>query len=130
MPTMPFIGVRISWLMFARNSDLVRAASKAPWDRSSLWRSAASAVRRALAFRRKVPPEPIGGFHAAHLGHLHVHEDQVELLAVQGFQRLAAVANVLDLMAQRPQDDPQRGPDHGIVIGQQDLQCPPCPTWA
>ena len=29
MPRTPFIGVRISWLMFARNSDLSRADSSA-----------------------------------------------------------------------------------------------------
>ena len=29
MPMMPFIGVRISWLMLARNSDLSRDASSA-----------------------------------------------------------------------------------------------------
>ena len=29
MPMMPFMGVRISWLMFARNSDLARVAASA-----------------------------------------------------------------------------------------------------
>ena len=31
MPMTPFIGVRISWLMLARNSDLSREASSAAW---------------------------------------------------------------------------------------------------
>ena len=38
MPMMPFIGVRISWLVLARNSDLARVAS------SSFWLRAMSAV--------------------------------------------------------------------------------------
>ena len=29
MPSTPFMGVRISWLMFARNSDLIRLAASA-----------------------------------------------------------------------------------------------------
>ena len=29
MPMTPFIGVRISWLMFARNCDLARLAASA-----------------------------------------------------------------------------------------------------
>ncbi len=29
MPMMPFIGVRISWLMFARKSDFARVAAMA-----------------------------------------------------------------------------------------------------
>ena len=40
MPRMPFIGVRISWLMFARNSLLARVAASAV---SLAFRSAASA---------------------------------------------------------------------------------------
>ena len=63
MPTMPFIGVRISWLIEARNSDLMRfadsAASRA-FSRSllsavssSLRRcSASSALRRSIAWSR------------------------------------------------------------------------------
>ena len=34
MPMMPFIGVRISWLMLARNSDLARVEASA-WSRAS-----------------------------------------------------------------------------------------------
>ena len=31
MPSTPFIGVRISWLMLARNWDLARVASSSFW---------------------------------------------------------------------------------------------------
>jgi hypothetical protein len=31
MPTIPFIGVRISWLMFARKADFARLAVSAWW---------------------------------------------------------------------------------------------------
>ncbi len=41
MPTTPFIGVRISWLMFARNSDL----SRADWTAASRAFSSAASVR-------------------------------------------------------------------------------------
>ena len=44
MPITPFIGVRISWLMFARNSDFARVAASA----SSLAR-ARSRVRSATS---------------------------------------------------------------------------------
>ena len=58
MPRTPFIGVRISWLMFATNSDLSRDASSA-----AVWASASetSACRRSVRSRTKqcsegVPP--------------------------------------------------------------------------
>ena len=56
MPRMPFIGVRISWLMFARNSDFARVAAsavslatcnspRALWSRfKAAWRASNSAV--------------------------------------------------------------------------------------
>ncbi len=45
MPRMAFIGVRISWLMLARNSDLVRAAASASaWARRSSLTAARSTV--------------------------------------------------------------------------------------
>ncbi len=43
MPSTPFIGVRISWLMLARNCDLSRDASMA-WSRAT--RMAVSTSRR------------------------------------------------------------------------------------
>jgi len=48
MPMMPFIGVRISWLMFARNSDFARAESSA-WSRASASSTAFSRRRRACS---------------------------------------------------------------------------------
>ena len=45
MPSTPFIGVRISWLMFARNSDLSRDASSA-WSRA--WASSRSLRLRSV----------------------------------------------------------------------------------
>ena len=47
MPRMPFSGVRISWLMFARNSLLTRLASSAFCFACSSWlfASSSSAVR-------------------------------------------------------------------------------------
>ena len=46
MPMMPFIGVRISWLMLARNSDLARVEASA-WSRASASSTAcAGAARR------------------------------------------------------------------------------------
>ena len=66
MPRMPFIGVRISWLMLARNSLLARLAASATslaFSSSSFWRAdlAVRAPRRArsrpqlrvLAFHRR-----------------------------------------------------------------------------
>ena len=47
MPRMPDMGVRISWLMAARNSDLAWLARSA-WSRAWAWFST-SWVRRALA---------------------------------------------------------------------------------
>ena len=44
MPMTPFIGVRISWLIAARNSDLARDASwAASWAASARWRASSSA---------------------------------------------------------------------------------------
>ncbi len=50
MPTTPFMGVRISWLMFARNSALMRADSMATSRArcSSLRPISRSAVRSAM----------------------------------------------------------------------------------
>ncbi len=48
MPMMPFIGVRISWLMFARNSLLARFAASAA---SFALASASSASLRAVQSR-------------------------------------------------------------------------------
>ena len=45
MPSTPFIGVRISWLMVARNSDLARCAASAA---SFARRSSSSACRRSV----------------------------------------------------------------------------------
>ena len=39
MPMTPFIGVRISWLMVARNSDLARVALSAARAASSIARA-------------------------------------------------------------------------------------------
>ena len=48
MPMTPFIGVRISWLMFARNADFSRDASSASSRAftTSRWVSRSSSVRR------------------------------------------------------------------------------------
>ena len=55
MPKMPFIGVRISWLMLARNSDLSRAwsraASRACWSASSTPLRSVTSRRAAMASR-------------------------------------------------------------------------------
>jgi len=50
MPRMPFIGVRISWLIVARNSDLSREASR---EASRAPASSCSARFRALMSRAK-----------------------------------------------------------------------------
>ena len=44
IPITPFIGVRISWLMLARNSDLAWSASCALTARSSARRTASSSA--------------------------------------------------------------------------------------
>ena len=47
IPTIPFIGVRISWLMLARNSDFSRAASTAESRDAFIWpRSMAYLIER------------------------------------------------------------------------------------
>ena len=55
MPMIPFMGVRISWLMLARNSLLVRLASSALSlaVRNSVFRSRSSAVRAATSASRR-----------------------------------------------------------------------------
>ena len=55
MPMTPFIGVRISWLMLARKSDLSREASVA-WSRASAM--AASAPASAV-MSASVPTQPV-----------------------------------------------------------------------
>ena len=47
MPRTPFMGVRISWLMFARNSLLARAAASAAFRDTSRARFAASSASSA-----------------------------------------------------------------------------------
>ena len=51
MPTTPFIGVRISWLMFARNWDLSRALALA----SSIASRSACSVRLRSVISRTMP---------------------------------------------------------------------------
>ena len=57
-PSTPFMGVRISWLMLARNSDLARlacsAASLAASSSCSFWRSACSASARGVMSKNTV----------------------------------------------------------------------------
>ena len=53
MPTTPFIGVRISWLIAARNADFARfacSASSRAWVSSAV-RAATRASRSALSSR-------------------------------------------------------------------------------
>ena len=84
MPMMPFIGVRISWLMFARNTlfawlaasarSFARASSSCTCSRSAISRSQARLVRLALDLRPQLgrprvhqPGErPLARLHAAH----------------------------------------------------------------
>ena len=51
MPMMPFIGVRISWLMLARNSLLARLAASA----ASLARRSSSSARLRSVMSRMMP---------------------------------------------------------------------------
>ncbi len=62
MPMTPFIGVRISWLMLARKSDLSRDASVALSRASDMAASApASAVTSArVPTQPAIPPSPSG----------------------------------------------------------------------
>ena len=53
----PFIGVRISWLMLARKSDLSRNASVA-WSRASAM--GASAAASSAVISASVPTQPAG----------------------------------------------------------------------
>ncbi len=50
---MPLMGVRISWLMFARNSDLARLAASAP-DFASLSCSMAAFIRASACLRSEM----------------------------------------------------------------------------
>ena len=52
MPMTPFIGVRISWLMLARNSLLARLAASAA---ASAWRYARLALEQRVVRPRQVP---------------------------------------------------------------------------
>ena len=68
MPITPFIGVRISWLIVARNVDLARDASSAASRASaSSWRALVWAVRRRAmrmevrAIRMSIPMTPSTG---------------------------------------------------------------------
>ena len=54
MPMMPFMGVRISWLMLARNSLLVRVAASA----ASLASRIASSARFRAVMSREMPNVP------------------------------------------------------------------------
>ena len=57
MPMTPFIGVRISWLMFARNSDLSREASSAAWrartSTSMFWATSTTPATRSVGRRAR-----------------------------------------------------------------------------
>ena len=55
MPITPLIGVRISWLMLARNSDLAREASIAP--SSACWRASSARMRALTSFA--TPRKPV-----------------------------------------------------------------------
>ena len=50
IPITPFIGVRISWLMFARNADFIAEASTA-WSRAAA-SSAAARLRSPTSWQR------------------------------------------------------------------------------
>src|ERR1700733_2280412 len=59
MPRTPFIGVRISWLMFARNSDFARLAPSAAcnaWGRSFVRSGARAGARRPVDCRLITSP--------------------------------------------------------------------------
>ena len=58
MPSTPFIGVRISWLMVARNRDLARLAASAESlaDLSSLTSLPSSASRRWICSTMPLKP--------------------------------------------------------------------------
>jgi hypothetical protein len=58
IPITPFMGVRISWLMLARNSDLALAAASAASCASSRWRDRAAASSFRCASVRSIPFSP------------------------------------------------------------------------
>ena len=66
-----------------------------------------------------------GRLEAVHLRHLHVHQHGIERPAVQGRQRLAAVAGDHDLMALLLQQADGQPLVDGVVLGQQEPQPAP-----
>jgi len=69
-------------------------------------------------------PDGDGGLEATHLRHLHVHEDEVEGLVLQGFQCRRARGRNDDLVSSLFQEPNRQELIHGIVFGHEHPQAP------
>jgi hypothetical protein len=67
-----------------------------------------------------------GGFQSIHLGHLHVHEDHVEMIRLHRGNRLLAVESYLDTMALLLQDLEGEMLIHRTIFCQKNAQAMTC----
>jgi hypothetical protein len=66
---------------------------------------------------RRLGGDPPGRLQPVHLGHLHVHEDHVVVLAAERGEHLEAVRRQVRPVAQALQEEQRDLLVHGVVLG-------------